>query len=204
LDTSLQEKTRFLHSLHTDCEELLVREKRFQQELEDSSARLSKEKRLFEESLAAKDREVDNLLKSMRAKHQEDLNRVRVDYDQSLAQIKAINQKDKDLLETMLKQCQDRLKRGENEKSGVLLETENRYLRDIKQISDSFEAYKRQVERWRGEVKQEREAEAKKQEDLEATIARLKQNIRAQANHHEVNTKRMRDKIAKYENDLEE
>jgi hypothetical protein len=79
----------------------------------------------------------------MRLKHQEDLNRVRADYDQSLAQIKAINQKDKDMLETMLKQAQDRLKRGETEKSGVILETENRYLRDIKQISESFEAYKR-------------------------------------------------------------
>ena len=47
------------------------------------------------------------------------------------------------MLETMLKQAQDRLKRGETEKSGVILETENRYLRDIKQISESFEAYKR-------------------------------------------------------------
>lgn len=62
------------------------------------------------------------------------------------------------MLEAMLKQAQDRLKRGETEKSGVILETENRYLRDIKQISESFEAYKRQVERWRGEVKAEREA----------------------------------------------
>jgi excinuclease UvrABC helicase subunit UvrB len=53
-------------------------------------------------------------------------------------------------------------------------------------------------------VKQERESEAKKQEDLEGTIVRLKQNMRAQANHHEVNTKRMRDKITKLENDLEE
>jgi hypothetical protein len=39
----------------------------------------------------------------MRQKHQEDLNRVRLDYDQSLTQIKAINQKDKEMLETMLK-----------------------------------------------------------------------------------------------------
>jgi DNA gyrase/topoisomerase IV subunit A len=38
----------------------------------------------------------------VRQKHQEDLNRVRVDYDQSLAQIKAINQKDKEMLEAML------------------------------------------------------------------------------------------------------
>jgi hypothetical protein len=53
-------------------------------------------------------------------------------------------------------------------------------------------------------VKQERESEAKKQEDLEGTIVRLKQNMRAQANHHEVNTKRMRDKITKLENDFEE
>ena len=108
------------------------------------------------------------------------------------------------MLETMLKQAQDRLKRGETEKSGIVLETENRYLRDIKQISESFEAYKRQVERWRGEVKQERDQESKKHEDLEANITRLKQNIRAQANHHEVNTKRMREKITKLENDFEE
>ena len=53
-------------------------------------------------------------------------------------------------------------------------------------------------------MKQERENEAKKQEDLEGTIVRLKQSMRAQANHHEVNTKRMRDKITKLENDFEE
>ena len=66
---------------------------------------MDRDRRVFEESHTAKNRELEASLKQVRQKHQEDLNRVRMDYDQSLAQIKAINQKDKEMLEAMLKQC---------------------------------------------------------------------------------------------------
>ncbi len=39
-------------------------------------------------------------------------------------------------------------------------------------------------------------------EELEATVTRMKQSMRASAHHHEVNSKRMREKITKLENEL--
>jgi len=51
----------------------------------------------------------------MRVKHHEDLNRVRADYDLSLGQIKQLHEKDKSLLEGMLRKCEDRLRKGDTE-----------------------------------------------------------------------------------------
>ena len=43
----------------------------------------------------------------------------------------------------MLKKCEERLKKGDNEQTSNLLEVENRYLRDIRNVNDSFDAYKK-------------------------------------------------------------
>ena len=43
----------------------------------------------------------------------------------------------------MLKKCEERLKKGDNEQTSTLLEVENRYLRDIRHVNDSFDAYKK-------------------------------------------------------------
>jgi hypothetical protein len=63
----------------------------------------------------AERQEMELLLKQMRVKHQEDLNRVRGDYDMSLTQIKQLHEKDKSLLENMLRKCEERLKKGDSE-----------------------------------------------------------------------------------------
>lgn len=83
----------------------------------------------------------------MRGKHQDDIARLKKDYDDSLADIRSFHEKDKSLLESMLKKCEDRLRRGDTDQSSTMLEIENRYLREIKVLSDTFEAYKKQVEK---------------------------------------------------------
>jgi hypothetical protein len=65
----------------------------------------------------------------------------------SLTQIKQLHDKDKNLLETMLRKCEERLKKGDSEQTSNLLEVENKYLRDIRNLNDSFDAYKKQVEK---------------------------------------------------------
>lgn len=103
------------------------------------------------------------------------------------------------MLESMLKKCEDRLKKGDTDQNSSILEIENRYLREIKVLSDTFEAYKRQVEKHIAQLLAEKALEKKHSEDLEAVSQRLKQSMRASSSHHEVNTKRLKDKIAKLE-----
>jgi len=99
----------------------------------------------------------------------------------------------------MLKKCEDRLKKGDTDQTSSILEIENRYLREIKVLSDTFEAYKRQVEKHIAQLLAEKALEKKHSEDLEGVSQRLKQSMRASSSHHEVNTKRLKDKIAKLE-----
>ena len=99
------ERTRLIDSLRSDCEISLKKERRAIKDLEEAKARLDRERRGFEEKLGMKEKEIEGSIRQIRGKHQEDLNRVRGDYDQSLAQIRAINVKDKEMLESMLKQC---------------------------------------------------------------------------------------------------
>jgi hypothetical protein len=99
----------------------------------------------------------------------------------------------------MLKKCEDRLKKGDSEQNSGLLEIENRYLREIKNLSDTFEAYKKQVEKHMAQILAEKALEKKHAEELEVMAQRLKQSMRASSSHHEVNTKRLKDKITKLE-----
>lgn len=80
-----------------------------------------------------------------------------------------------------------------------MLGIENRYLREIKILSDTFEAYKRQVEKHMAQLMAEKALEKKHSEELEAVSQRLKQSMRASSSHHEVNTKRLKEKITKLE-----
>lgn len=114
-------------------------------------------------------------LKQMRVKHQEDLNRVRADYDMSLAQIKQLHEKDKSLLESMLKKCEERLKKGDTEQTSNLLEVENRYLRDIRNLNDSFDAYKKQVEKRLHQLQGEKQNEVMRKEEAESQTQKMKQ-----------------------------
>lgn len=134
-------------------------------------------------------------------KHQEDLSKLRQDYDCSLMEIKQLHDKDKTLLESMLKKYEDRFRKGENDQSTTILEVENKYLRDIRTLNESFDAYKRQVEKHMTQLATEKALEKKQTEDAEAMIQRLKQSMRASSSHHEINIKRLKEKIAKFEAD---
>jgi len=46
----------------------------------------------------------------------------------------------------MLKRAEEKLRKG-NSDCNTYLEMENKYLRDIKDLNDSFDEYKRQVEK---------------------------------------------------------
>lgn len=79
---------------------------------------------------------------------------------------------------------------------------ENKYLRDIKDLNDSFDEYKRQVERHITQLDRDKQIQQMKIEDLEHTILKHKHTIRANASHHELNTKRLREKLVQSENQL--
>lgn len=76
-------------------------------------------------------------------RHQEELSKLRKDYDHSLLEIRTLHEKDKVLLESMLRKAEDRLKKGDSDQSATILELENKYLRDIRVLNDNFDAYKK-------------------------------------------------------------
>jgi len=147
-------------------------------EVSDMRAKREREEQAAEERRQAQASEMERQLKHMRVRHQEDLTRVRMDYDMSLAQIKQLHEKDKALLEGMLKKCEERLRKGDSEQTSNLLEVENRYLRDIRNLNDSFDAYKKQVEKRMQQLAGEKQTEVKRTEDAEALVLKLKQSIR--------------------------
>lgn len=49
-------------------------------------------------------------------------------------------------MEDLIKRNEDKLRKGNKDQNNYL-EMENKYLRDIKDLNDSFDEYKRQVER---------------------------------------------------------
>lgn len=79
---------------------------------------------------------------------------------------------------------------------------ENKYLRDIKDLNDSFDEYKKQVEKHIGQLSKEKANLLKTNEDNESLIQKLKLSVRNNTNHHEQNSKRLREKLARTENEL--
>lgn len=77
------------------------------------------------------------------------------DYEQSLNDIKAIHQKDKQFLDDLLKKSEEKLRKGSSENHNYL-EMENKYLRDIKDLNDSFDEYKMQVEKHISNINKEK------------------------------------------------
>jgi hypothetical protein len=55
-----------------------------------------------------------------------------------------------------------------------LLEVENKYLRDIRNLNESFDAYKKQVEKRMQQLQGEKQSENKRTEDAEVQIQKLK------------------------------
>jgi hypothetical protein len=53
-------------------------------------------------------------------------------------------------LEDLLKRSKEKLRKGSNEAN--YMEMENKYLRDIKDLNDSFDEYKKQVEKHIGSL----------------------------------------------------
>lgn len=79
---------------------------------------------------------------------------------------------------------------------------ENRYLKDIKDLNDSFDEYKKQVEKHINQLTKDKLLLQKNNEDMETVIQKLKYNIRSTTHHHEINSKRMREKVARFENEV--
>jgi hypothetical protein len=63
-----------------------------------------------------------------------------------LSDIKVLHQKDKHFLEDLLKRNEEKMRKG-NTDASCYLEMENKYLRDIKDLNDSFDEYKKHVDR---------------------------------------------------------
>ena len=79
---------------------------------------------------------------------------------------------------------------------------ENKYLRDIKELNDNFDEYKRQVEKHIMRANEEKSSLEHRNEEYLQSLNKVKQTLRSNSNHHELNSKRMRDKIVKLENEL--
>ena len=68
------------------------------------------------------------------------------EYENRLDEIKKIHQKDKEFLEEVVKRYEERHRR-DNMDGQNIIEVEIKYLRDIKDLNDSFDDYKKQMER---------------------------------------------------------
>ena len=66
----------------------------------------------------------------------------------------------------MLKRAEEKLRKG-NSDCNTYLEMENKYLRDIKDLNDSFDEYKRQVEKHIQNLTRDKVQLQKSNEDLE-------------------------------------
>jgi len=71
-----------------------------------------------------------------------------------------------------LKKSEERVKKCQTEEKGAadFLEMENKYLRDIKELNDSFDEYKKQVERHIGQLTVDKQNLQKAQEEADQTI----------------------------------
>ena len=82
------------------------------------------------------------------------------------------------------------------------LEMENKYLKDIKDLNDGFDEYKKQAEMHIATLSADKIILQRKFEENELLVHKLKQTLRNTTNHHEINNKRLREKAARYENEL--
>jgi hypothetical protein len=83
-----------------------------------------------------------------------------------LTDIKSLHQRDKQFLEDLLKRSEDKLRKGNNEADNYL-EMENKYLRDIKDLNDSFDEYKKHVERHIAQLNIDKSQLSEQNHDLE-------------------------------------
>ncbi|CDW91802.1 UNKNOWN [Stylonychia lemnae] len=65
-----------------------------------------------------------------------------------------------------------------------------------------FDDYKSQVENHMQQIQNEKQALKRQNEELEMSINKLKRTIRNNSTHHEMNSKRLKDRINKLENDI--
>jgi len=91
-------------------------------------------------------KELEELQTTTQQRHQQEIARTKNEYEQMLDEIKQIHAKDKQFLEELLRKAEERVKRGSKDSQNYM-EMENKYLRDIKDLNDSFDEYKKQVEK---------------------------------------------------------
>ncbi len=63
--------------------------------------------------------------------------------------------KDKEFLENLLEKAEEKAKLSQCENNNFL-EMENKYLRDLRDLNDSFDEYKRQVEKHVAQLNEEK------------------------------------------------
>eukprot|EP00347_Sterkiella_histriomuscorum_P021136 403335120 len=175
----------------------------FQKQLREANEKLEdseKEKKFWQEKVEIAELEHDCQIQQMKQKHQGELESVRDIKQQELRELQLTHKKDKQFLEELIKQSQQRIENG-NYDCQIFMEMENKYLRDIKDLNDSFDEYKAQVEKHIQQLQSEKTIIQKANDDFDLMVTKLKRTLRNNTNHHEMNSKRMRDKITKLENE---
>jgi hypothetical protein len=71
-------------------------------------------------------------------------------------------------LEDLLKKNEEKLRKGSNEAN--YMEMENKYLRDIKDLNDSFDEYKKQVEKHIGQLTKDKSILQKQNDEQDQVI----------------------------------
>lgn len=72
------------------------------------------------------------------------MSNLKQNYEKKLEDIQKFHEEDKNLLNNLLKKKDVKAKRNE-QKSESFTEMENKYLKDIRDLNDSFDEYKKQV-----------------------------------------------------------
>lgn len=78
---------------------------------------------------------------------------------------------------------------------------ENKYLRDIKDLNDSFDEYKIEVEKHIQQIQSDKAILQKANNDYEIIANKLKRTLRNNTSHNDLNSKRLKDKITILENE---
>ena len=100
--------------------------------------------RVGEERLL-KEKEHRSEVQELREQHEEQLCAMVKRNEERFFEVKEMHAKDRNFMDGLLKRAQEKLKHDGSEER-TYLEMENKYLRDIRDLTDGFDAYKAQME----------------------------------------------------------
>lgn len=102
----------------------------------------------------------------MKQQHVYELSTLKQNYEKKLQDIRQFHDEDKSFLENLLKNKEEKVKKGAAQYQNYT-EMENKYLKDIRDLNDSFDEYKKQVQIHMTQLAKEKSILASRVDELE-------------------------------------